>query len=189
MPPVKPFVAPAPIHFKLANGLEAVALLEKHTAPLVAMTMVVKSGATSDPAGKAGLAALTADLLDEGASAYTALELAQAFETLGASVGAGASYDATTISMVVLGSHLDEAAPLFAKVILTPHFAGAGRDARARARTPWRSSSSVAPRRARWHGGPRPRRFALWRFRLWPAGERLLDHRREAGAKRSARVL
>jgi len=45
----------------LSNGLP-VWILERHKVPLVHVTLLVKAGAAADPAGKAGLASVTADL-------------------------------------------------------------------------------------------------------------------------------
>jgi zinc protease len=67
-----PLLAPAAL---AANGVEKVVspggieawLIEDHTNPLISVTIGFPSGSASDPAGKAGLARLTAGLLDEGA--------------------------------------------------------------------------------------------------------------------------
>ena len=69
----------------LSNGL-AVWLVESHEVPLVQINLLVKAGAGDDPAGKFGLASLTAAMLDEGAGTRNALELADAVDFLGASL-------------------------------------------------------------------------------------------------------
>ncbi|HLG85631.1 MAG TPA: insulinase family protein, partial [Alphaproteobacteria bacterium] len=48
------------------GGIEAW-LMEDHRVPLMALDVTFRGGAALDPAGKEGLAALTASLLDEGA--------------------------------------------------------------------------------------------------------------------------
>src|SRR5205814_898872 len=61
--PALPF--PAIEKATLENGLRVWTV--RHTqVPLVAFTLLVRRGAASDPAGKDGLAAVTADMLDEG---------------------------------------------------------------------------------------------------------------------------
>ena len=70
-------------HLKLSNGLH-VLLYEKHEVPLVHLDLVVKTGAVQDPAGKGGLASMTAALMMEGAGSRNALELADAIDFLGA---------------------------------------------------------------------------------------------------------
>ncbi|MGH7597661.1 MAG: hypothetical protein ACREOI_15020, partial [bacterium] len=52
--------------FKLSNGLPVV-MMEKRGAPLVQIDLLLKTGATMDPAGKNGLASMTAAMLDQGA--------------------------------------------------------------------------------------------------------------------------
>src|SRR5215831_6182255 len=122
VPDARPFTAPAPARFTLPNGLEVV-LFEKHNAPLVTFLMQVKSGATAEPAAKAGLATLTADLLDEGAGSRGALELAEAVEQLGADLTTGATYEGSAVSLTVLSDRLDQAGPLFADIVLRPRLA------------------------------------------------------------------
>jgi len=50
---------------QLKNGM-TVLLLEKHGVPLISMTVLLKTGSATDPKGKEGLAAITADLLKKG---------------------------------------------------------------------------------------------------------------------------
>jgi zinc protease len=121
LPPAHDFEAPAPATWKLANGLEVV-FIEKHTAPLVTLSLVVKTGANADTPSQAGLASLTADLLDEGAGGRSALELAEALELAGVQLGSSADIEASLVEMNVLRSRLDEAAALFADVVLRPRF-------------------------------------------------------------------
>ena len=117
----KTFLAPAPVIWKLKNGLEVV-LVEKHTAPLVGMMLVVKAGANGDPAKKSGVAELTADMLDEGAGGKSALELATAIEQLGAQLHTAADIEGSQVLLNVLSSRFDDAAALFADVALRPNF-------------------------------------------------------------------
>ena len=106
----------------LANGLP-VWIVEMHEVPVANVTLIVKAGAGDDPAGKYGVASFTAAMLDEGAGTRTALELADAVDYLGASLGTGSSFDASTIRLQVPVSKLDEALPLMADVALRPTFA------------------------------------------------------------------
>ncbi|HKO01976.1 MAG TPA: insulinase family protein, partial [Thermoanaerobaculia bacterium] len=86
---------PRPYHFPhverrtLANGLR-VLVAENHNAPLVSMRVLVRAGADHDTKELAGLASLTADLLDEGAGDRDAIQLAEAIGLLGAALGTGA---------------------------------------------------------------------------------------------------
>ena len=79
-PPV--LVAPTPLTLPkiterlLPNGLKLV-IVEQHEIPVVDVSLVIRTGAEADPTGKAGLATLTANLLDEGAGTRDALALAE----------------------------------------------------------------------------------------------------------------
>jgi zinc protease len=55
---------------KLKNGLN-VMLLERHSAPIVNLTLAVDAGFASDTAAKAGAASLALDLMDEGRTSAT----------------------------------------------------------------------------------------------------------------------
>ena len=70
--PVRPLVVPGIERLSLSNGL-AVHLVPMHEVPVVEVALVVRAGATADPAGREGLASMTADMLDEGAGGKDAL--------------------------------------------------------------------------------------------------------------------
>ena len=93
-----------------------------HEVPVVDVSVVVKSGAAADPAGKYGLASFTAAMLDEGAGTYNALDLADAVEFLGASLSTGSSFDSSLVNLHTPASKLDQALPLLADVALRPTF-------------------------------------------------------------------
>jgi zinc protease len=90
--------------------------------PLVTVLMVIEAGATTDPAGRDGLAQLTARLLPEGTARSTGTEFAERLERLGASVEAHADWDVGVARVTVLTEHLDEAMQLFGEMLRTPAF-------------------------------------------------------------------
>ena len=108
----------------LSNGL-AVWLVESHEVPLVQINLLLKAGASDDPAGKFGLASLTAAMLDEGAGSRSSLELADAVDFLGASLATTASFDASAVRLNVPVARLKDALPLMADVVLRPTFPAA----------------------------------------------------------------
>ena len=63
--------------------------------PLVAFTLLVRRGAAADPPGKDGLAAMTADMLDEGSGDRSAIEMHEALARLGAQFDTDIGSDAT----------------------------------------------------------------------------------------------
>ena len=113
--------APRPYHFPhvtratLDNGLR-VLVAENHNAPLVSMRALVRSGADHDNAELAGLASLTAELLDEGAGTRDAIRLAEDIGLLGGSLGTGADWDASYISVDVLSRNTEAIVDIFADV-------------------------------------------------------------------------
>jgi zinc protease len=89
----------------------------------IAMSLVIPgAGAANDPAGKGGIAAFTADLLDEGTAGMSALAIAEELDRLGASFGAGVAYDAAEVSMSTLSKTLDPSIELFTKIVTAPAF-------------------------------------------------------------------
>lgn len=122
MPPV--FVPPSPTVFQGPNGM-TVWLLERHVAPVVSCNMTVPTGASSDPAGKGGLAYVTANMLDEGAGKRGAIDLAKAIDDLGARIDTDANADASFVSLSVLKRHLADAFAIYADVVARPRFEAA----------------------------------------------------------------
>lgn len=119
--PVRPFHLPPVRRFTLENGLP-VLLVEKHEVPVASVLLVVKGGAVSDPAGKPGLAAMTAEMLEEGAGGKDALALDDAISFLGADLKASASWDASSLHLHVPVARLAPALALMADVALRPDF-------------------------------------------------------------------
>lgn len=111
----------------LANGLP-VWIVEMHEVPVVDVTMIVKSGASSDPAGKYGVASYTAAMLDEGAGTRDALALADAIDFLGATLTTGSGFDSSSVRLHSLSSKLDAALPIMADVVRRPTFPQADMD-------------------------------------------------------------
>jgi predicted Zn-dependent peptidase len=97
-------------------------LVESHEVPLVQINLVVRAGAGDDPAGKFGLASLTAAMIDEGAGSRSALDLADAVDFLGASLTTTSSFDASAVRLNVPVSRLKDGLPLMADVVLRPTF-------------------------------------------------------------------
>lgn len=123
-PPLGPtpqLVLPAIQRQTLSNGLP-VWLIEAHEVPLVQVSLLVKAGGGDDPAGKFGLASLTMAMLDEGAGARSALELADEIEFLGAQLDTSGSFDASAVRLNVPVARLAAALPLMADVALRPTF-------------------------------------------------------------------
>ena len=83
---------PAVAESRLSNGMR-VLVAPTQGLPLVSARLGFDAGSSDDPAGKAGVASLTAALLTQGTATRTAPQIATEIEQLGASVGAGAGVD------------------------------------------------------------------------------------------------
>ena len=105
----------------LSNGLP-VWLIETHKVPLVQVNLVVLAGSGNDPAGRFGIATMTAAMLDEGAGSRSALEIADAVDFLGANLITGSTFDESVVRLNVPGPRLGDALPLMADVALRPTF-------------------------------------------------------------------
>lgn len=116
---------PRPYHFPhitrttLPNGLR-VLVAENRNAPLVSLRALVRSGADHDTFKTAGLASITADMLDEGAGERDAIRLSEDVGTLGGSLGTGADWDASYISLDVLSRNVQPTVAIFGDVTVRP---------------------------------------------------------------------
>jgi zinc protease len=83
----------------------------------VEASLVLQCGAGIDPAGKSGVAALTADALDTGTSTMDALTISSALEQLGSTIRARAGYDGSSISLTSLPRHTGRSVEILARII------------------------------------------------------------------------
>ena len=104
-----------------ANGM-TVLFLEQHFLPTVEIHALVKVGSAQDPPDKAGLANLTASLLDEGTQTRTSRQIAEQIDFVGGSLEAHAAEDFTTASARVLKKDADLGFALLADVLQHPAF-------------------------------------------------------------------
>ena len=117
--PTRPFPFPAIEKSTLPNGLRVWTV--HHTqVPLVAFTLLIRRGASSDPARKDGLAAVTADMLDEGSGDRSAIEMHEALARLGAQFDTDIGSDATVASVTVLSRFTQQALQLLSDVVVRP---------------------------------------------------------------------
>ncbi|MCX6549919.1 MAG: pitrilysin family protein, partial [Acidobacteria bacterium] len=105
----------------LANGLTLL-LMEQHEVPIVSFSMLVRAGSVGDPAGKEGLASLTAALLRKGTKARSADQFSADLDFIGGSFGAGADVDATTVEAEFMKKDLAKGLGLLSDAVLRPAF-------------------------------------------------------------------
>src|SRR5262249_15559152 len=92
--------------------------------PLVALRLVFQVGSVDDPAGKQGLAMLTAEMLGKGGSkARTYAELLDALYPLAAQIHTHRDKEPIVFEGTVHQNNLAKFADLLAEQVLTPRFA------------------------------------------------------------------
>jgi zinc protease len=106
----------------LPNGLTVYAL-EYHEQPIVAVRLLITAGADSDPANLPGVAAFTADLLNQGTRTRTATQIAETIERVGGTVQAAADMESTSLSAAVLTDNTGLAFELMNDMLMNPAFA------------------------------------------------------------------
>lgn len=106
----------------LSNGIDVV-LARRASVPKVSLALTFDAGSVVDPAGAYGTHATMADLLTEGTTTRSALDIAVEQETLGASLSVGAGAESTTAFLSALSPNLAPSLELLADVVRNPAFA------------------------------------------------------------------
>jgi predicted Zn-dependent peptidase len=119
-PPPKVSLPPI-VTRELPNGLKLM-IVEHHELPIADFILLVGSGGTADPAGKMGVANLTAAMLREGTTTRKSLEIADQIAFLGIRLNSGSNWESSTLSLHTPTAQLDSALALFADVTLRPSF-------------------------------------------------------------------
>ncbi len=116
-------VFPAIEEATLRNGMKVV-LAERHTMPLVEMSIQFDAGYAADSVegGKLGASSFTASMLDEGTTRRSAGQIAEQLEALGANLGSGANLDINSVSMSALKDNLRPSLDIMADVVINPAF-------------------------------------------------------------------
>jgi zinc protease len=117
------FHPPPPERFALENGIP-VEFWRTPDLPLTAATLVFQPGGplTSSDGRDAGLASLTAQMLDEGAGDLDALRFGEAVASLGGRLSATAGREAVEVSLTVLSRNFAKGASLLADAVRRPRF-------------------------------------------------------------------
>ncbi|MEK7818838.1 MAG: pitrilysin family protein [Bacteroidota bacterium] len=104
---------------KLNNGLQII-LVEHHELPVVQMQMVLNCGLLQE--NISGVANLTANMLDEGTTKRTALEIADDISFLGSNININSSNDASFATVLTIKENLESTFEIFSDIILHPTF-------------------------------------------------------------------
>ena len=119
-----PFRFPAIHRRRLSNGLDLRVVVHRGV-PVVSAVLMVRGGTASDPAGREGLAAFTADLLDEGSGGRSALQVADEMARYGADLEVDVGPDATLLSLSTLSRYARQSLTLLAEMAIMPNLADA----------------------------------------------------------------
>jgi len=125
--PGQPVVFPPVTRVRLPNGF-AVWFVERPQLPFVSVCLHVPAGSAIDPIDLPGVAAFTADMLDEGAAGRSAIEIQEALGRLGATLETEAGFDAVVLAFSVLPHHARDACDLIAELVMRPTLAAADFD-------------------------------------------------------------
>ncbi|MGB5488527.1 MAG: pitrilysin family protein, partial [Lysobacterales bacterium] len=122
VPGINPAVElPAIWDTTLSNNIRVLAVPNTET-PTVTVRAIFEMGQRDEPAGKAGLTALTAALMGEATQLRSAAEFSEELERIGASISVNPGTYETTVTMSTLTKHLDKAMSLMMERILKPAF-------------------------------------------------------------------
>lgn len=105
----------------LSNGMTLLHS-EKTGLPIVTVVVAIKAGSVVESSAKAGLANLTADLLNEGTRKRSSKEISDAIEFVGGALSTSGGADYVTASVSVLKKDIDLGFDLLSDVILNPSF-------------------------------------------------------------------
>ena len=113
------FRFPEIVRHTLSNGLR-VRTIEHHNVPVITFVLQVEGGSGSDPADKEGLAALAADMVDEGTGSLSAIDVSDALARIGAEYDVDVGPDVTTFSLTTLTRFSRRGGALLSDLVASP---------------------------------------------------------------------
>lgn len=112
---------PEPRRTTLSNGLR-LATVARAGLPQVTLRLTIPAGSAADPLEFPGTASLVGSILTEGTARYSAAELNDRLDSLGASVNVHVGHDFAHIDLVLLSETLREGVDLLAEIAIRPTF-------------------------------------------------------------------
>lgn len=103
----------------LSNGIEIIGAQSTET-PTVALHLILPAGTLMEPAGKNGLASLTASLVGEGTKTQTSELISAELDLLGSSISINASPRGTTLTLASLTKNLQPTLMIAADILFNP---------------------------------------------------------------------
>ena len=106
----------------LPNGMQVIVVLH-HEQPAVSMRLLVRAGSVQDLPGKAGVANLSASLLDQGTTTKSAQQIADQIDFIGGALGTGSGSDLSFVNVIVMKDSFGVGMDLLADVARNPAYA------------------------------------------------------------------
>lgn len=106
---------------KTANSIPVYGIEEKKL-PIVQFSVILRGGMLLDPKDKAGVASLTARMMNEGTKTKTPVELREAIQELGATIDVSGTSEAVVVSGSCLTAKLKETVALAKEMLFEPRW-------------------------------------------------------------------
>jgi predicted Zn-dependent peptidase len=113
------FRFPAIVRHTLSNGLD-VRTIEHRAVPVITMVLQIEGGSGADPASREGLAAIVADMIDEGTGSLSAIDVSDAIARLGAEYDVDVGPDVVTFALTTLERFAERGMALLADLVIRP---------------------------------------------------------------------
>ncbi|HEY7785417.1 MAG TPA: pitrilysin family protein [Pyrinomonadaceae bacterium] len=117
----KPFRAPEVKTAKLEHGIELF-VVERTDLPKVSLALATRAGGINEPAGREGLAGMTARVMRRGTKTKDAIAIDTELGDLGTALSAGSSREFSSLSLEVLKRNTDQALAIIADIARNPSF-------------------------------------------------------------------
>lgn len=115
------FHPPALTSQVLENGMRLV-VSERHDLPKVVISLLLKSGSSSDPLSKSGVAWMTTRMMTEGTKFRSTLQIQAELDQLGASLGSITESEKGHLTLEMLKGNLKPSFQLLADLVLNSNF-------------------------------------------------------------------
>jgi zinc protease len=113
------FAFPEILRHTLANGLD-VRTVEHASIPVITIVLQVEGGSGADKSDQEGLAAIVADMVDEGTGALSAIDVSDSLARIGGDYDVDVSPDVTVFSLTTLTRFAARGAALLADMTTRP---------------------------------------------------------------------
>jgi predicted Zn-dependent peptidase len=113
------FAFPEIVRHTLDNGLQ-VRTVEHASVPVVTWVLQIEGGSGADPSDREGLAAIAADMMDEGTGTLSAIDVSDALARIGADFDVDVAADVTAFSMTTVSRFAVRGASLLADLVIRP---------------------------------------------------------------------